>query len=39
MAKIVVEADDHNQLNHILLALHRAVESYQTKASETLREK
>jgi hypothetical protein len=39
IAKIVVEADDHNQLNQILLALHRAVTSYQTQPSETLREK
>ena len=39
IAKIVVEADNHDQLNHILLALNRAVSSYQTQHSEPLREK
>ena len=39
IAKIVVEADDHDQLNRILLALNRAVSSYQTQSSETAREK
>jgi hypothetical protein len=28
-AKIVVQAESHEQLNHILLALSQAVDSYQ----------
>lgn len=28
-AKIVVQAESHEQLNHILLALNQAVQSYQ----------
>ncbi len=33
-AKIVLQADSHEQLNHILLALNRAVMSYQPQAQE-----
>jgi hypothetical protein len=33
-AKIVVEADNHEQLNNILLALNRAVHSYQHSSKE-----
>jgi hypothetical protein len=35
-AKIVLEADSHDQMNEILLALNRAVSSYQpAKQRET----
>lgn len=34
-AKIVVQADSHEQLNHILLALNRAVNSYQNSSQRT----
>ncbi len=30
MAKVVIEADDHVQLDRILLALHHAVSAYQS---------
>lgn len=34
-AKVVIEADDHIQLNQILLALNRAVSYYQQPAKES----
>ena len=33
-AKIVVSAENYDQLNHILLALDRAVSSYQTQSKQ-----
>jgi hypothetical protein len=39
IAKIVVEADNHAQLDRILLALNRAVSSYQQQPSESLHNK
>jgi hypothetical protein len=33
-AKIVVQAESHEQLNHILLALHQAVSAYQHASQE-----
>ncbi len=34
VAKIVIQANDHAQLDKILVALHRAVSSYQQPVSE-----
>lgn len=34
MAKVVIQADDHVQLDKILMALHLAVSSYQQTTSE-----
>ena len=33
-AKIVLQADTHEQLNHILIALNRAVNAYQSSSQE-----
>ena len=34
LAKVVIQADDQLQLDHILMALHRAVTYYQQPARE-----
>ena len=38
-AKVVISADSHEQLNHILLVLDRAVTSYQRQSQHTADEK
>ena len=37
-AKVVISADTHEQLNHILLALDRAVSSYQQQSEQAPQE-